>query len=39
MNRSELAYMVNYLNATLNDTDVLGGDATSFWNEVSLNHS
>lgn len=31
---SEFAYMVNYLNATLNDTDVLGGDATSFWNSL-----
>ncbi|KAI1103163.1 flavin-containing amine oxidoreductase-domain containing protein [Jackrogersella minutella] len=28
---SEFAYMVNYLNATLNDTDVLGGGASSFW--------
>ncbi|OTB15163.1 hypothetical protein K445DRAFT_124185 [Daldinia sp. EC12] len=31
---SEFAYMVNYLNATLNDTDVLQGDATSFWNAI-----
>ncbi|KAI8957263.1 flavin-containing amine oxidoreductase-domain containing protein [Daldinia sp. FL1419] len=31
---SEFAYMVNYLNATLNDTDVLGGDATSFWDAI-----
>ncbi|KAL7623166.1 hypothetical protein AAE478_006847 [Parahypoxylon ruwenzoriense] len=31
---SEFAYMVNYLNATLNDTDVLGGGATSFWNSI-----
>ncbi|KAI1204655.1 flavin-containing amine oxidoreductase [Annulohypoxylon truncatum] len=28
---SEFAYMVNYLNATLNDTDVLEGGASSFW--------
>ncbi|KAI0844689.1 flavin-containing amine oxidoreductase-domain containing protein [Daldinia vernicosa] len=31
---SEFAYMVNYLNATLNDTDVLGGDASSFWDQI-----
>ncbi|KAG4218742.1 hypothetical protein PC116_g32778 [Phytophthora cactorum] len=31
---SEFAYMVNYLNATLNDTDVLQGGATSFWNAI-----
>lgn len=28
--------MVNYLNATLNDTDVLGGSASSFWDSVSF---
>ncbi|KAI1380621.1 flavin-containing amine oxidoreductase [Hypoxylon crocopeplum] len=31
---SEFAYMVNYLNATLNDTDVLGGGASSFWDSL-----
>ncbi|KAI2618174.1 flavin-containing amine oxidoreductase [Hypoxylon sp. NC1633] len=31
---SEFAYMVNYLNATLNDTDVLGGDASTFWDSL-----
>ncbi|OTB07012.1 hypothetical protein M426DRAFT_257408, partial [Hypoxylon sp. CI-4A] len=31
---SEFAYMVNYLHATLNDTDVLGGEATSFWDSL-----
>ncbi|KAI1463958.1 flavin-containing amine oxidoreductase-domain containing protein [Daldinia caldariorum] len=31
---SEFAYMVNYLNATLNDTNMLQGDATSFWNAI-----
>ncbi|KAI1401921.1 flavin-containing amine oxidoreductase [Hypoxylon fuscum] len=31
---SEFAYMVNYLNATLNDTDVLGGSASSFWDSL-----
>lgn len=30
---SEFAYMVNYLNANLNDTDIIGGTASgdSFW--------
>ena len=34
---SEFAFMVNYLNATLNDTDVVtgGGYAGSFWDTVS----
>ncbi|KAI1773428.1 flavin-containing amine oxidoreductase [Hypoxylon cercidicola] len=31
---SEFAYMVNYLNATLNDTDVLGGGGDSFWDSL-----
>lgn len=31
---SEFAYMVNYLNATLNDTDVLEGGASSFWDSL-----
>ncbi|KAI1081438.1 flavin-containing amine oxidoreductase-domain containing protein [Whalleya microplaca] len=31
---SEFAYMVNYLNSTLNDTDVLDGDASSFWDSL-----
>lgn len=31
---SEFGYMVNYLNATLNSTDVVGGGGTSFWNSV-----
>ncbi|XDG04391.1 hypothetical protein ABKA04_004006 [Annulohypoxylon sp. FPYF3050] len=31
---SEFAYMVNYLNASLNDTDVLSGDASSFWDSL-----
>lgn len=34
---SEFAYMVNYLNATLNQTDVVVGSSadSSFWNSVS----
>ncbi|KAH9985552.1 flavin-containing amine oxidoreductase [Xylariaceae sp. FL0662B] len=31
---SEFAYMVNYLNATLNDTDILNGGDTSFWDSL-----
>ncbi|KAI5860302.1 flavin-containing amine oxidoreductase [Durotheca rogersii] len=31
---SEFAYMVNYLKATLNDTDVLGGGAATFWDAI-----
>ncbi|KAI0842611.1 flavin-containing amine oxidoreductase [Hypoxylon sp. FL0890] len=31
---SEFAYMVNHLNASLNDTDVLSGGATSFWDSL-----
>ncbi|KAI1390008.1 flavin-containing amine oxidoreductase [Hypoxylon trugodes] len=31
---SEFAYMVNYLKASLNDTDVLSGGATSFWDTI-----
>ncbi|KAI0164376.1 flavin-containing amine oxidoreductase [Hypoxylon sp. FL1284] len=31
---SEFAYMVNYLNATLNDTDVLSGGAETFWDSL-----
>lgn len=35
---SEFAYMVNYLNATLNSTDIVVGSSadSSFWNDVSL---
>jgi hypothetical protein len=32
---SEFAFMVNYLGASLNDTDVNGGGSTSFWEDVS----
>lgn len=32
---SEFAYMVNYLNASLEDADELGADDSSFWGEVS----
>ena len=34
---SEFAYMVNYLNATLNQADIVVGSSadTSFWNSVS----
>lgn len=32
---SEFAFMVNYLGGSLNDTDVIGGDGTSFWHTVS----
>ncbi|KAK3326101.1 flavin-containing amine oxidoreductase-domain containing protein [Apodospora peruviana] len=31
---SEFAYMVNYLNASLNDTNFLGGGAASFWDDL-----
>ncbi|KAI1416268.1 flavin-containing amine oxidoreductase [Hypoxylon sp. FL1857] len=31
---SEFAYMVNHLNASLNDTDVLSGGASSFWDSL-----
>ncbi|KAK3328113.1 flavin-containing amine oxidoreductase-domain containing protein [Cercophora scortea] len=31
---SEYAFMVNYLNATLNDTAILGGGANSYWDEL-----
>lgn len=31
---SEFAFMVNYLGGSLNDTDVNGGGATSFWHDV-----
>ncbi|OTA90512.1 hypothetical protein M434DRAFT_77860, partial [Hypoxylon sp. CO27-5] len=31
---SEFAYMVNHLKASLNDTDVLSGGATSFWDSL-----
>lgn len=36
---SEFAYMVNYLKANLNDTDIVSGgsSAVSFWDEVSQN--
>ncbi|KAI1142565.1 flavin-containing amine oxidoreductase [Hypoxylon sp. FL0543] len=31
---SEFAYMVNHLNASLNDTDMLSGGASSFWDSL-----
>jgi hypothetical protein len=36
---SEFGYMMNYLKANLNDTDIVGGgsSAVSFWDEVSQN--
>jgi hypothetical protein len=36
-NISEFAFMVNYLKANLNDTDIVaaGSNAYSFWDDVS----
>ncbi|KAH7034539.1 flavin-containing amine oxidoreductase-domain containing protein [Microdochium trichocladiopsis] len=31
---SEFGYMVNYLNATLNSTAIVGGDSSSFWGTI-----
>ncbi|KAJ4288857.1 hypothetical protein N0V88_007187 [Collariella sp. IMI 366227] len=31
---SEFAFMVNYLGASLNDTDINGGSESSFWSEI-----